>query len=408
MTQRVLFLSNGHGEDLNASLILQSLRELNADIELAALPIVGQGNAYRSLGVPIVGPTQQLPSSGFNYIMVARLLNPMNWWRDHNPLNLIRDVFSGLVGLTWRQLKAARLYGQTCDLLMVTGDIVPILFAYLTKRPFVAFLVSTSSYYEGRIKLPLLALLGLKSSRCLKILTRDAYTADDLRRRGLTKAEFAGYPIMDVLTPTGKALGLDPHRPVVALLPGSRLPEASDNFALQLRLCQAIAAMTQAQFQAALVPSLTADALTTLADELGWRFQDGYLEHKSTRVYYHYDAFADILHRCNLVIGMAGTAVEQAVGLGKPVIQIIGSGPQFSYPFAEAQQRLLGSSVITIGKRPATPELLLEAAKKVQWVLHDTAYQAQCLKNGRERVGVPGGAHKIALKLIQALNHVSA
>ena len=42
---------------------------------------------------------------------------------------------------------------------------------------------------------------------------------------------------------------------------------------------------------------------------------------------------------------MAGTAAEQAIGLGKPVIQIEGKGPQFTKSFAEAQRRLLGKYV---------------------------------------------------------------
>ena len=65
MTKRVLFLSNGHGEDLNASLVLRALRHFAPEMEMAAMPIVGRGNAYRKLGVPIIGPTQQLPSGGF-------------------------------------------------------------------------------------------------------------------------------------------------------------------------------------------------------------------------------------------------------------------------------------------------------------------------------------------------------
>jgi len=42
---------------------------------------------------------------------------------------------------------------------------------------------------------------------------------------------------------------------------------------------------------------------------------------------------------------MAGTAAEQAIGLGIPVIQIEGKGPQFTKTFAEAQRRLLGKYV---------------------------------------------------------------
>jgi len=409
MPKRLLFLSNGHGEDLNASLVLAALRQLAPEVDVAALPIVGEGQAYRQLGVPIIGPTQQLPSGGFLYINVFRLLNPCNWQRDLNPVNLVRDLFSGLISLTWGQVQAVRRYGRHCDLVLATGDVVPILFAYLTGQPFVAFLVSMSSYYEGRLKLPWLAQACLRSHRCRAILTRDAFTAKDLQQRGMTKARFVGYPIMDVLQPSGRDLQQQPGVATIALLPGSRLPEAHHNFALQLQLCDAITQYEAVQFQAALVPAFQDEHLQSLAQTHGWTLDSAGHLHKANglRVMCYRDAFADILHHCDLVIGMAGTAVEQAVGLGKPVIQIIGPGPQFTYPFAEAQMRLLGPSVITVGRRMATPSLLLQAATKAIAILNDVTYRQRCRDNGKERVGPPGGSRHIAQQLLRQLSYLS-
>ncbi|MBE7382882.1 MAG: hypothetical protein F6J95_015890 [Leptolyngbya sp. SIO1E4] len=408
MPQRVLFLSNGHGEDLNATLVLRALAHLVPEIEAAAMPIVGTGRAYRKLGVPIIGPTQQLPSGGFNYINVGRLLNPVNWWRDTNPVSLLKDLFAGLIGLTWKQLRAVRRYSQSCDLLFATGDVVPILFARLTGRPFLVFLVSTSSYYEGKARLPLLTQWALRSPQCHQIFTRDRYTAQDLQQRGFNQTRFLGYPIMDMLTPTGKPLQCVPPAALIALLPGSRLPEAQTNLGLMLKLCEAIAALRPAYFHAALVPSFTAEHLQTLAHTHGWdATHPGGLKKAGMTVHYHYDAFADILHQCDLVVGMAGTAVEQAVGLGKPVVQIPGHGPQFTYLFAEAQMRLLGISVLMVGNRPATHHTLMTAAEKIDQTLNDPAYLQQCGVNGRERVGPPGGSKAIARAVLNTLKHLS-
>jgi uncharacterized protein (TIGR03492 family) len=88
---KVLFLSNGHGEDLNASLILGALRSLQPSLQIGAMPLVGMGNAYRRLQVEIIGSTQNLPSGGIIY------LNPWNW---------VKDITSGLIGLTLQQIKA--------------------------------------------------------------------------------------------------------------------------------------------------------------------------------------------------------------------------------------------------------------------------------------------------------------
>jgi len=400
MGKRVLFLSNGHGEDLNASLILRALRHLMSEVEVAAMPIVGNGKAYRRLGVAIIGPTRQLPSSGFNYINVLRLLNPRHWGKDMNLLNLARDLVAGLFALTWGQVRAVRQFAPSCDLLFATGDVVPILFARITGRPFMVFLVSTSSYYEGKAKLPWLAVWGMRSRQCQAVFTRDAYTARDLQQRGMAKAKFCGYPIMDVLTPTGKPLHLNPAQPIVALLPGSRLPEALENLALLLALCRYIHPRQPMQFVAALVPEIHEAQLSALALEQGWTHHAHHaLTHDAVTVTYHRDAFPDILTCCDAVLGMAGTAVEQAVGLGKPVVQMIGKGPQFTYPFADAQMRLLGESVVTIGNRPATPALLIQAAETVIEMINNPAYLRRCQQNGKERVGPPGGARALASQI---------
>ena len=108
------------------------------------------------------------------------------------------------------------------------------------------------------------------------------------------------------------------------------------------------------------------------------------------------DAFADILQQSSLVIGMTGTAVEQAVGLGKPVIAVPGNGPAFTYRFAEAQNRLLGASVQVIGTQPANSHIIKEAAVAVDRTLQDDKYLASCIQNGLERMGRSGGSIKIA------------
>ncbi|MFM7714884.1 MAG: lipid-A-disaccharide synthase-related protein, partial [Microcystis sp.] len=225
MLKQVLFLSNGHGEDLNASLIVGELQKIQPQLSIDALPLVGEGKAYQKLPVPIIAPTATMPSGGIIYT------NPFNW---------IKDIGAGLIGLTIKQIQAAFKVSKGCDLLIAVGDIVPIAIARLTGRPFVAFIVSTSSYYEGTIKLPLLTELCLRSKNCLRVFTRDKYTATDLQNRGIKKAIFAGYPIMDVLTPTGKDLELDSQIPMIAVLAGSRLPEALSNLALQLQVCEEI------------------------------------------------------------------------------------------------------------------------------------------------------------------------
>jgi uncharacterized protein (TIGR03492 family) len=390
--QKVLFISNGHGEDLNASQILKALREQQPQLEIAAMPIVGQGNAYRNLGVELIGPTEALPSGGFVYI---------------DRLKLLADIQSGLFTLLWRQLQFIRDYTRDGAEIFAVGDIVSLLGAYLSGNPYSVFTVSSSAHYEDRMKFPLMTDWLVKSDRCRRIFTRDKYTAEMLNRQGYSKAIFAGYPVMDVLEPTGKDLQLLPNTPLIAFLPGSRLPEAGTN--LQLLLDLAIATVPLfpqgIQFRAAVTPNLCLPdptgmiPLQQLAEQRGWEYSDtGYLTHPQHQIKLGciYDGFGDILQQCDLVVGMAGTAIEQAVGLGKPVIQIPSAGPQFTYAFAEAQMRLLGLSVQTIGTKPATPETISQAAQAIHRTLGDREYLERCRTNGLERLGVAGGSAKIA------------
>lgn len=396
---RLLCLSNGHGEDLNTGLILDALQALSPELEVLAMPIAGAGTAYRNREIPIIGPTQTMPSGGIFYM---------------NPLFFLRDIFSGLILLTWRQLQATLRIAPTCDLILATGDIVVLGLAWLTGRPFCGFIVSTSSYYEGQLKIPSLAWACLRSSRCQAVYTRDALTAQELHNKGITKAQFLGYPIMDAIEPQGLSFPeiiRNSQFPIIALFPGSRVPEAAENLQQLLSLCVGVSQTTPAQFLVALVAALTPEMLMDISQANDWELALNadvpnkiMLQKNSLTVHCYYHAFADVLQLSDLVWGMAGTAVEQAVGLGKPVLQIPGSGPQFTYRFAEAQNRLLGDSVQTLAPSLTQDEQIKQTLAWVEATWHNPVYLQVCKANGQERVGRSGGSPAIALDLLEKLN----
>ncbi|MEY2985245.1 MAG: hypothetical protein RLZZ568_1862 [Cyanobacteriota bacterium] len=395
MPQRILFISNGHGEDNHSAHIIRRLREIAPAVDIAAMPIVGQGSAYRKLDIPIIGPTMDvLPSGGFSY--VDRRL-------------LIKDIQAGLLGLTWRQFQAVRRYAPQCDLVHATGDSVGQSFAYLTGKPFISFISCLSALYEGSLKLDIVMPLLWRSPRCLGVFTRDPLTAADLQQQGFRKVQYGGIPSLDWLRPTGKDLALTPGVPMAALLPGSRLPEAGENFKLQLGVVIAAGKLmgTAIQFRAALVPKVMGE-IPQIAAAMGWKWHRPWLSYDldnghTVTVGCYDDAFNDIVCATTVVLGMAGLAVDQAVAIGKPVIQIAGQGPQFTYAFAEAQERLLGLSAQTIGTGPATPAILTAAAHCLQKTVNDHGYLDACAKNGQERLGIPGGSQRIAAFIAQQL-----
>jgi len=409
----LLFISNGHGEDLNGSLICAAVQGLAPQLVLAALPIVGGGGAYRRKGLPLLVQGRDLPSGGMVY---------QGW-------NLWKDLASGWLSQTLAQLQAARSLGRRYRLVLSVGDHVPLLFAWLTGRPTVVFLVSTSSYYEGRLRLSRLTRWLCNRSAVRLVLSRDAFTARDLQAQGLAKARFLGYPIMDALGAPAENASAEP-RPEsssepspdlsseqspelsaipIALLPGSRQPEAQANLLLQLQVCERLAQIDPDRpwlFEAAVVPGTVGVQLEQQLAQSGWSITPDALVKGSLRVSLRSDAFAAILRRSRLVLGMAGTAVEQAVGLGKPVVQLVGRGPQFSYAFAEAQMRLLGEAVFTVGNSAAGTREIHGAAALIVQLLADPDLPQLCHQCGLERVGPPGGSTAIAQALLEQLGQI--
>jgi len=416
MPQRLLYISNGHGEDNHSSHIIRTLRAIRPDLEIVALPVVGEGNDYQKIDVPIIGPTYVLPSGGFTF---------MNRWR------LVNDIRAGLLTMTWKQYQAMKEHIDQVDFVAATGDAVGQMFAYLSGKPFVSFISPLSSTYEGTLKTDFVLRHAIGSDRCKAVFTRDAPTAKDLTQQGLKKIQFGGIPALDRLKPTGKDLQLTEADQMVALLPGSRTAEAIENLTLEMRMVLEIAQINpQLKFRAGLVPSVM-DAVRKIAGAIadhssakdgwqGWQIEEQHTENQAdwiklshgatdeypqpAEIFCYGDAFSDIVYRTDVVIGMAGLAVNHAMAIGKPIVQIAGKGPQFTYAFAEAQQRLLGSSVQQIGTQPATPEILKEAAACVVKTIDDEAYKQACVENGQARFGPFGASARIANSILQHLD----
>jgi uncharacterized protein (TIGR03492 family) len=396
MSKKVLFLSNGHGEDVNGSMVAQALHLQDPTVQIGAMPIVGAGNSYRKFNIPIIGPTKsEMPSGGFAY-MDKRLL--------------VADIFDGLIGRLWQQVAAVRQYCQDADLIFVTGDQVVLGIAALTKCPYLALLSSCSAHYEGRLRIAPIKDSLIASDRCKQIFTRDLFTTEVFRKRGFKRSNFWGNPFMDALIPSGRDLQLDSQYPLVALLPGSRLPEAANNLVILLRLAIELSRLRmQPQMWLALTPNFLVgdfnNPLQAVAKAEGWEYRENQLYYPPLKleVGFATDAFADILEQCDLVCGMAGTAIEQAVGLGKPIVQLPGNGPQFIYSFAEAQMRLLGDSIETIGTQPADAQSIQTAAEVIDRTLADPVRLRYCSMHGQERVGGKGAAAKMAQEILRLI-----
>jgi uncharacterized protein (TIGR03492 family) len=152
-----------------------------------------------------------------------------------------------------------------------------------------------------------------------------------------------------------------------------------------------------------------------LASRLGWRLElDSPSQCRLIRgpltLQLEWGRFAAVIQQCDLLLSMTGTAAEQCVGLGKPVLQLEGEGPQFTAGFAEAQRRLLGPGVVCAPSDGApgneaqlngTAALLEQLLKRLQ---HDQPWQQQLQQLGLERIGSGGGTARMAADIHTCLN----
>ncbi|MEB3362596.1 MAG: lipid-A-disaccharide synthase-related protein [Synechococcaceae cyanobacterium] len=435
---RLLLLSNGHGEDLSGSMLALALRQRG--VQLEALPLVGHGQSYRRVGVPVIGPTREYSTGGLGYTSLRGYL---------------RDLFEGqplyVLGRLVQLWRRRRRY----DLVVAVGDLVPVLAASISQVPSVVYLVAYSSHYEGRLRLPWPCSWLLRNGPFREIWSRDALTAADLSQQLGRSVRFLGNPFLDPVAPTSPmddpAAIANPRQapdaatpdsptatedapaPLLALFPGSRLPEALTNLRLMLQVLNQLPAPWRTsgalRLQAALVSGLDRPRLLAMAEPLGWRpLETGperqappqalgdseasslVLGREGLRLELHWGRFSTILAACDLVLAMAGTASEQAVGLAKPVVQLVGPGPQFTAGFAEAQRRLLGPGVNCAagswGSRASlagTAELLSEQLARGRAPASAASWRRQLETIAAERIGAPGGSSRMAEAILAAL-----
>ena len=400
MPGRLLVLSNGHGEDLIALRVLLALHGRRPGVQIAVLPLVGEGAAFAAAeqaGVlQRVGPRRPLPSGGFS---------------NQSLRGLLADLWAGVLGLSWRQWRLVRRWGRRGDPVLAVGDLLPLLLAWSSGAPF-GFIGTPKSDYTWASGPGQAALADLyhrcKGSewdpwewalmarrRCRLVAVRDPLTARGLRRHRVA-ALAPGNPMMDELAAQPLPADLQERR-CLLLLGGSRMPEALGNLR---RLLEALALLRSVEPLLVLAPCGSRPAASEwapLLNSLGYvpavvppgmeaaaAWQCG-----AALLLVGPGRFAAWAGCAEVGLAAAGTATEQLVGLGVPALSLPGPGPQFKVGFAQRQSRLLGGSV-TVCRTPG------QLAERLAVLLQEPRLRAQLGSIGRRRMGPAGGAEALA------------
>lgn len=379
---RLLLVSNGHGEDTIGARLAVRIAELLPDLEVVAFPVVGTGERYRAAGVRVDGPRRHLPAEGLTL---------------HHPSLLWRDLRAGVVGLTVRQV--AWLAHVRCDAVLVVGDAFAQLLASLVPAPRRVLQPLVSVHHGVGAPRPVLARTFMERIRAPerflmrradRVYARDAATAEYLRGSGVPRATYVGNPMMDGLeaAPLPRPAGAS----VVALLPGSRA-YARDGVSTMLAAMARLGADGGGA-----VRGLVAWALPDLPPlPSGWQPSDpapvpgasAVWRSGASEVAWVVGRFAEVLATADAVLGTAGTANEQAAGLGLPVVSFA-VPPAYGEAFLANQARLLGGALRVVAAEPET------IARALREALRDGEHRDAARHVGPARMGGPGGTEAIA------------
>jgi uncharacterized protein (TIGR03492 family) len=338
-----------------------------------------------------VGSPNLLPSGGFATLS-------LKW--------MVRDLRAGWLQVHVRQLRAAvRLRGRY-RLALAVGDLVPLALAVAARVP--VFFVASAKTVRYRVPHRPNGVDVRLMRRAIEVCPRDEATASWLRARAVN-ARFVGNPMMDDLEPRHVLAGVRAADTVIAALPGSRA-DATANMLTIARVAAELGARLPVPSSAcvlcAAVPGINAAALAgALLPSPRAEWQPGAIARQSPaqpdepilsivhrsglRLQVWLDRFAEIVDRSVVVIGLAGTANEQAVGLGRPVVTFPTAGP-LDASYVRMKMGLLEGAALAVEPDPRA------AAEAVRDLLADPDRRARMAQAGRLLMGPPGASEAIA------------
>jgi uncharacterized protein (TIGR03492 family) len=385
--RKILFISNGHGEDEIACSIIKKMLDRFPVEHIIAFPLVGKGGAYKKMGLSIPVPVKSMPSGG---------MVPENYTG-----NLFNDFRAGLARLTIDQIRTIKSLRPELKCVVAVGDVFPVLMAGLFTGMRTIFIgTAKSSYFDpyGWFE------RCVFKKFCSISFPRDEVTAENLRHYGI-KTAWMGNAMMDSMNITDERFDIPENRKVIALLPGSR-DFAYKDFPVILKSVEIIDEIWDERFSyiVPLAGSIDLDDLNKCANTVGFALKKfdhrtglvGVVQKSSLKINLLKDQFGTAINLAHLVIGQAGTGNEQAAGLGKPVISFDSGGREKLGWYRARQKGLLGDSLAVVS---GDPESI--AGKAIEILKNNELYKYMS-EIGKARLGPSGAAKRMADYIIEA------
>jgi uncharacterized protein (TIGR03492 family) len=361
--RRLLFISNGYGEDSIAAEIIKRLPE-NFIVE--AYPTLGSGTAYQGI-CPIVGPRAVLASEG------SRVQRG----------SIRRDVTTGGLRTLRPGLAFLKRIANHYDRVVVVGDLIGVIGCWLSGIRRIVYL---DVYKTGVRRYSRIERMIIRQTAAV-VFSRSEMLAAQLQADGLD-ARFAGNVIMDTVNYGEYDVASRRSLPAaITLLPGSRAAVV-DNFLTQLSGIRLLAEERIPDIFLAVAHGVDTDDLaeagafafvgpmTSEAGDLGTLRDERLTIHLSRGV------VGNLIEGTDVVLSQAGTATIQAIGMGRPVITFNSASDRPKR--VRDEQKLFGDAWIRV---PGNPGPISRAITRL---LRDQLLRARLGAIGRERIGGPG------------------
>jgi len=221
---------------------------------------------------------------------------------------------------------------------------------------------------------------------------------EPLYRKAGVPVDFVGHPLVDVVKPSmsrdefARTRGLDPSRPIVTLMPGSRPSEIGLNYPLVIAACERLAQDARIQFVHAAAPGLSPELFSRYAQP---RFPIHRVEGAT------YDALA----AADCAIVASGTATVEAALLGTPMVVIYRVAPLTAFILRRMVRTPFFAMVNLVAGKRAVPELIQDdfspanVEREVRRLLDSPDARAEMkasLAEVRARLGPPGAIDRAA------------
>ncbi len=399
VTHSLLFISNGHGEDVIALEIIQRLLKKIKNKNIEVLPLVGNGDVFNSIQTKNfrkIGFLKELPSGGFS---------------NQSLKGFLLDLFAGFLIDNLRNFLIVKQKSKHNCKIIAVGDSLPLFFAWSSECEFTFIGTPKSDHtwssgpgwafsdfyhkLKGSEWDPWEMFL-MTSPRCKNLIMRDKITANNLNRKNIN-AKYLGNPMMDFVNEKNDKISNIISFKRIILLVGSRYPEALKNLDNFLNCLQDFHLSRELVILLPLSINANVIQIQSYLNKYGFIKQskvkflideDSVWKKKDQYIVIGKGKFNLWANMAEVGLSNAGTATEQIAGLGIPSLSLPGSGPQFTKSFAKRQSRLLGGSVLVCKNK----NILL---KRLSLLLKEKVDSLEQAKIGKERMGESGASKKI-------------